>query len=361
MTANPEAAEVLEIRAAAQLFGALASADTATRLKAVKAIQAQPKIALQFGLFEGRDVIDALLFYSRPLEGTLEWMDWIGALAGFFDGRVAQFFWNVFRSYDEPVIVFAAMRYLSAEGLRPAAVLLVPSLLQNECTVRARAAAELLLHSNQLPPAARVRVGLLASEGEPVAMTSETASAWIAELHGPFRAEAMASLEAQLLPAWLEVAKSWDRLDVDNQVWLLEWGHLGCPDSVGSIFEAALSSVRVPVLQAALRTLSDSFISELHPSYSRLAVRALTNEDAAIRSAAVATNPPGVDWRSMLATEKNAGVRRACLTALRKSEAGNAIPYLVEYLRDEDWQTRAIAAKELVALGTLAIDASTLR
>ncbi len=357
VTANTEAAEVLQIRTAAQLFGALASADTATRLTAVKAIQRQPKAALQFGLFEGRDVIDALLLHSRRIEGTLEWMDWIGALAGFFDGRVAQFFWNVFRSYGEPLIVFAAMRYLSAEGVRPAPAALAPLLLQNECPVRARAAAELLTHSDQLSPAARVRVGLLASEGESVAISTETASAWIAELKGPFRAEAMADLEAQQLPAWIELSKNWDKLDANDQVWLLAWGRRDCQQSVGAVLEAALSSNHTRVMQAAFETLSDPPISELYGSLSRFAVQAVTHADPQIRCAAVAANPLGVDWRRMLATEEDPSVRRACLTALRKREAEKALPDLVESLRDQDWRTRAVAATELVALGTPAIHA----
>lgn len=357
MTANPEAAEVLQIRTAAQLFGALASADTATRLTAVKAIQRQPKPALQFGLFEGRDVIDALLLHSTRVEGTLEWMDWIGALAGFFDPRVAQFFWDVFRSYDEPVIVFAAMRYLSAEGVRPAPAALVPLLLQNECPVRARAAAELLAHSDQLSPSARVRLGLLSSEAETVAIDNETAGAWVAELYGPFRAEAMADLEAQHLPAWLEISNSWDKLDASDQVWLLDWGRRDCQNSIGPVLEAALSSACPPVLQAALETLSHAPISELYRSLSQLAVQALTHADPQIRSAAVAANPLGVDWRLMLATEGDPSVRRACLTALRTCEAEKALPYLLEFLRDQDWQTRAVAAKELVALGAPAIHA----
>ncbi|MBV8706746.1 MAG: HEAT repeat domain-containing protein [Acidobacteriaceae bacterium] len=352
MIANTEAVETQQIRTAAQFFGALAAPDPATRLTVVKAIQRQPAAALRFGLFEGRDVIDTLLLHSTRVEGTLEWMDWIGALAGFRDGRVAGFFLDVLRSYDEPVVVFAAMQYLAADSSRPRAAVLVPLLLQNDCPVRARAAAELLTHAERLSPESRVRVGLLSSEAEPVALDRETASAWMAELHGPFRAEARADLEAQPLPAWLQLSRSWSKLDSNDQIWLLEWGRRDFPDSIGPVLEAALGSTSTPLLKAALDTLSHGAIAELHPSLLRLAAPALGHSDPQIRCAAVTANPPGVDWRCMLATEEDASVRRACLIALRKGEGEKALAELLDSLRDQDWRTRAVAAAELVRLGT---------
>lgn len=355
MTANTEVAENRQIRTAAQFFSALASPDPATRLTIVKAIQRQPAAALQFGLFEGRDVIDMLLLHSKRVEGTLEWMDWIGALAGFRDGRVASFFLDVLRLYDEPVVIFAAMQYLAVDGSRPHAAALIPLLLQNECPVRARVAAELLTHAEKLSPESRVRVGLLSSEAEPVAIDQETASAWMAELHGPFRAEAMADLEAQPLPAWLELSRSWSKLDSNDQVWLLEWGSRDFPDSIGPVLEIALTSTCTPLLRAALDALSNGTIAERRPSLLPLAVQALQHSDPQIRCAAVTANPPGVDWRCMLAMEEDASLRRACLIALRKYEGEKALPELMDALRDQNWRTRAVAARELIAVGTPAI------
>ncbi len=158
------------------------------------------------------------------------------------------------------------MRYLAAEDSHPSAAALVPLLLQNECPVRARAVAELLAHSDRLSVEARVRVGLLPSEAAPVAIDSETAGAWFAELHGPFRAEAMAALEAQGLPAWVQLTNGWDKLGSCDQVWLLEWGSRECQHSIGPALEPGLSSARMRVLQAALETLSRDEIRDLYPS-----------------------------------------------------------------------------------------------
>lgn len=356
MTASTEPVEARQIRTAAELFDALASPSPITRLTAVRAIQKQPAAALKFGLFKGQDVVDGLLTYSTRVEGTLEWMDWVGALAGFRDPRVATFFLDLLRLYDEAVVVFAAMRYLAAEGSRPRPVALVPLLLQNECPVRARAVAELLTHSDRLSAEAQVRMGLLASEGAPVAIDSETASAWFTELNGPFRAEAMAALETQGLPAWDHLANGWEKLSSPDQVWLLEWGSRECRRSIGAALEAGLGSGCMPVLRAALDTLSRDEIRDLYPLLLPLARPALTNVDPCVRRAAVAANPPGVDWRAMLRADSDPLVRRACLTALRKCEGERALPDLVDALREHDWQTRAVAAKELVALGALAIE-----
>ena len=356
MTATTEPVELRQIRTAAELFDALASPSPITRLTAVRAIQKQPAAALKFGLFKGRDVIDGLLTYSTRLEGTLEWMDWIGALAGFRDARVASFFLDLLRLYDEAVIVFAAMRYLAAEDPRPRAAALVPLLLQNECPVRSRAVAELLAHSDRLSVEARVRVGLLSSEAAPVAIDSETAGAWFAELHGPFRAEAMAALEAQGLPAWVQLTNGWDNLGSRDQVWLLEWGSRECQHSIGPALKAGLSSTCMRVLQAALETLSRDEIRDLYPSLLPLAGPALTHIDSRVRRAAVAANPPEVDWRAMLRGDPDPLVRRACLTVLRKCEGQRALLELVDALREQDWQTRAVAAKELAALGAPVIE-----
>jgi HEAT repeat protein len=356
MTARTEAVEARQIRTAAELFDALASPDPITRLTVVKAIQKQPAAALKLGLFKGRDVIDGLLAYSTRVEGTLEWMDWLGALAGFRDPRVASFFLDLLRLYDEAVVVFAAMRYLAAEDSPPRPAALIPLLLQNECPVRARAAAELLSHSDRLSAEARVRVGLLSSEAAPVAIDSETACAWFSELHCPFRAEAMTDLEAQGLPAWTQLTNAWDKLGSDDQVWLLEWASRDYQHSIGPALEAGLSSACMRVLQAALETLSRDEIRDLHPWLLPFAGQALTNIDPRIRRAGMAANPPGVDWRAMLRGDPDPLVRRACLTALRKCEGERALPELVDALRDQSWQTRAVAAKELAALGATGIE-----
>ncbi len=58
----------------------------------------------------------------------------------------------------------------------------------------------------------------------------------------------------------------------------------------------------------------------------------------------------------MLRGDPDPLVRRACLTALRKCEGERALPELVDALREQDWQIRAVAAKELAALGAPVIE-----
>jgi hypothetical protein len=110
------------------------------------------------------------------------------------------------------------------------------------------------------------------------------------------------------------------------------------------------------VLQAGLETLSRDEIRDLYPSLLPLAGQALTNIDPQVRRAAVAANPPGVDWRAMLRGDPDPLVRRACLTGLRKCEGERALPELIDALRERAWQTRAVAAKELAILGAPVIE-----
>jgi hypothetical protein len=249
------------------------------------------------------------------------------------------------------------LRYLAEDSSRPPSATLVPLLLQNECPVRARAAAELLTRAEGLSPQCRVRVGLLANEAVATPINQDTSAAWLAELQGPFRPEALDNLETQQFPAWLELVRNWKGLPADDQIWLLQWGVREFPESIGTVLEASLRSTDTPLLKAALEALSDGTIAELYGSLLPLASQQIHHPDAQIRYAAAVANPPGVDWRGMLAHEEDAFVRQACLVALRKCEGEKALPELVNALRDQDWRTRAVAAAELVQLGQSAAPA----
>jgi HEAT repeat protein len=83
----------------------------------------------------------------------------------------------------------------------------------------------------------------------------------------------------------------------------------------------------------------------------------LSDPDPALREAAVAAAPPGVDWREFLASETNCAVRFAAIAQLARTECEHAIPDLIHFLRSGDWQVRAVAASCLITLGTAAADA----
>ena len=80
------------IRSARSLFEALRAPDFFARFAALRAIQKEPAVALSFGIFEGQDVIDALIRESHRGAGTAEWMQWLGTLDCFEDPRTRDFF-----------------------------------------------------------------------------------------------------------------------------------------------------------------------------------------------------------------------------------------------------------------------------
>jgi hypothetical protein len=65
MNVAEAAPPVHPVRTARQLFERLAAPDPITRLGALRAVQAQPKAAMSFGLWEKRDVIDLLILHGR--------------------------------------------------------------------------------------------------------------------------------------------------------------------------------------------------------------------------------------------------------------------------------------------------------
>jgi hypothetical protein len=221
------------VRTARQFFERLAAPDSVTRLSTLRAVQAQPRAALAFGLFEGRDVIDVLLLRSREYEDLPEWMDWVATLSVFRDPRVTEFFVQVIGSFKDPTAVFAAMRYLAGEPSVVPVTRLLAHLLQNECPVRARAVAQLLEPllldvSINLQPRAALRIALLSDGRDPPPLNNSTADAWLAELRGPFRPEAVSELEQQGEPAWTMLADCWSELDDRDRLWILEWGSAEC-------------------------------------------------------------------------------------------------------------------------------------
>ncbi|MBV9676891.1 MAG: hypothetical protein JO185_11190, partial [Acidobacteriaceae bacterium] len=205
------------IRNARTLFETLRSAEPATRVKALQAIQDKPEAAIAFGLRNGRDVIDVLLAEAIQYEGTLEWLNWAATLSRFRDSRVSNFFVSVLGSFEEPTVLFTAANYLATGAVTPSWKSLTALLLQNDCPARARAVAPLIKASPDLAAAARIRVRLLVENSAGMPIDESTVDTWCAELTGPFRQEACAELEAQGETAWALLASPWQQLAEEDQ------------------------------------------------------------------------------------------------------------------------------------------------
>jgi hypothetical protein len=164
-------------------------------------------------------------------------------------------------------------------------------------------------------------------------------------------------LEQQGEGAWTIIASCWSDLDDDDRLWILDWGLRKFRDRLPQLLREALVSGSNEVATRALAILSEYGVVKWDATVRDVAQAFLVSEDADLTRAVVALGPPGVDWRGLLAAESDPSVRRICLIQLRKSEQEGSIPDLIQQLSDPDWQTRAVCANELAALGKPVIEA----
>ncbi len=224
--------------------------------------------------------------------------------------------------------------------------------------MRARAAAVVL--ENSQTTSVRVRIRLALSSGGKVlapALNSDTLAAWLHELDGAFQLEAMSALEEQGEPAWIRLALLWDELGARLRMRLLQWGSREFQPMLPGLLPLALSSGDHSLILEALRAMADVGEKIVPESIRGLAAPFLSDPDPAVRQAAVAAAPPGVNWREFLTSETNSAVRSEAMIQLAKSESERAIPDLIDFLRSSDWQVRATAASCLTTLSTAAADA----
>lgn len=346
------------IRSARSLFEGLRAPDPFDRVEVLRAIQKEPAVALSLGIFEGQDVIDALIRESHRGAGTLEWMQWLGTLDCFEDSRARDFFLRLLCENDEAMVLFAAARHLARTPVTSHPESIYDLLLTNENPMRARAAALVLENSQTTSVRVRIRLALLSGGKVPTpALGPDTSEAWLEELNGAFQLEAMSALQAQGEHAWIRLALVWDQLDVRLQIWLLQWGSREFQAMLPGLLPQALRSADHSLVLEALRAMADAGERIVPESIRSLAGTFLLDPDPAVRQAAVAGAPPGVNWREFLASETNSAVRFAALAQLVRTEGERTIPDLIDLLRSSDWQVRAVAASCLISLGTMAADA----
>lgn len=314
------------IRSARGLFEALRAPDFFARFEVLRAIQKEPALALSFGIFEGQDIIDALIRESHRGAGTAEWMQWLGTLDCFEDPRTRDFFFRLLCDSDEPIVLFAAARHLARTPALSLPEGIYDLLLTNENPMRARAAAVALENSQTTSIRVRVRLALLSGGKVPApALDPDTLATWLDELNGAFQLEAMSALETQQEHAWIRLALLWDELGVRLRIWLLQWGSREFQAMLPGLLTQALKTGDYTLVLEALRTMADAGERIVPEPIRGLAVAFLSDPDPAVRQAAVAAAPFGVSWREFLAYETNDAVRSEAVVQLAKTECEQAI------------------------------------
>jgi len=344
------------LRTARALFEALTAAAAPIRLSALQAVRLSPATALSFGLYNGSDVIHVLLEQAHRWRGTMEWVSWIGALAAFQDVRVVRLFVSLLSTEDHGDLLFALAEYLRKEPAEALWPRLAPALMQNECASRARAIAHLLAGSYGGCAGERLRIQLLASDGEvSLPFFFEESAAWLAELNGLFQSEARAVLRVQGSSTLGALAANWEEFSANSAAWLLEWAANDDPTLATYLIRKALSAG--PGQLAATALIAASKLPETPPDLSGFAVPFLSDGSELVRRAAVLCCCD-LDFRAFFETESSVLVKQACLAMLGKTRGLAAIPELLGLLRSADWRIRAAAADALWFLGPAAVRAA---
>lgn len=357
------------VQTARELHESLCAPDPITRLRVLKAVAAQPKLSLDFGLHEGRDVIAVLLERAEILGSGNERNAVLATLCAFRDTRVTALLIDILGTATDPQSVLFAAHGLREEPIHSLYPHVSPLLLQNESEARSRAAAGLLMRAKSPGMEVAIRLALLADDDVPVTPPVDqiNVSAWLNELQGPFAHIARIEIELLGKPAFTILGTEFEQLDSDTRVWLIQWGAAEFTDAVLPLLPKALQTesesvalaildviahMRVngtitPGMQSELARSVALFICHSTPSLRRAAIDAYPVNNRTAEN--IDLEPP--DWRTQLANEPETEVRRAALRRLVEDDVAAALDDVLELMADPDWSMRAEAVSAIIAIG----------
>jgi len=346
-----------QVRTARQLFEALESPDGGVRLAALQAIQQAPSTALSFGLHAKRDLLDVLLSQAERFRGEFEWMNWLGAIAGFREPRVVRLFTSLITTESHGELLFALANYLQSEPLDSLRIPLGEALMQNTCVARARAVAPLLATCPGLSTGEALRIGLLKPRGEtPLPAFSKSTAEWLSELAGPFQLEAQLELKRQGASTLTALAEHWDRLQESIRQWFLEWAAEADAsvvlDPIRDVLAKRSDGLLLPALEAA------AALNDFPPDLDASIIPLLEHHNEQIRRAAVIACRSALNWRQFFENEPSILVKQACLAKVMDQQGQQAVPFALQQLASSDWRIRSAAAEGLLSLGPSGVQAA---
>ena len=345
-----------QVRSARELFEALESPDGWIRLAALQAVQQAPETALSFGLHDKRDLLDVLLTQAERWRGEFEWMNWIGAIAGFRDPRVFRLFTSLITTETHSELLFALANYLQTEDLASVRISLGEALLQNTCAARARTVAPLLSSSADLSPAEALRIKLLEPGENPIPVFPAATEEWVEELAGPFQPEARQELRRQGPSTLATLVGYWERLGESSKKWLLEWAIEADADLVLQPIREVLTKRADGLLLAALEAAAN--VKDFPVALEGALAPLLEHRDELIRRAAISASRSGRDWGRLFENEPSTLVKQACIAKIMEQEGQEGIPFALQQLASPDWRIRAAAAEGLLSLGPAGVRAA---
>jgi|GEM_PF-1198340 len=345
----------LRLDSAEAFFNALRAPEITMRLAVLRAVMANPRLALGFGRYEGKDVIDVLIDQAMGKHGFSYWQIVVATLAAFDDPRVVSLYRKLLVTWDRPDVLAMVVARLEREPVAELGPTVRALLMQDKIPAQASAAADLLRLAADLTPAEAVRVSVANTRGADVAgpVTPDSAPQWIAELAGYYAGDARYLLESRGEEAVTALASAWDALRPADRAWLLGWSASASPLAAIPLLRRGLESSDRETVAAALRTVATFeegtrlFVALVSPHAQR--------DDAEIRRLAIQAGATGLDWRKELEISPDPAYTCAVLLRLAEAEGVEAAGALAGLLSHTDWTVRATATEALKGFGAPAV------
>lgn len=346
----------IHIHCTADLVAAVRGDDEMVRVAVLRAIAANPAMALGYGPEDGRDLIDELLGLVEDTAPSATRATIAHTLLSIPEPRVVAFAAREFGTATDAAVVVQAGQRLATLPDAERVALLSPIVLEPGRPVHSRVAANLLARVDGLAPEVAVRVALLSDHAVlPPAVTAATEAAWLAELAGPYPSRTRDALTSLGAPALDHLFSIWDRLDETAREWvLLQGAELDRPAAAARIRGILGDADQERLLLLALECLPLLRAPALPPTaLTRFHLHPLP----AVRAAAIRAGSLPIDWSTALYLETVPEVRLALLERLAEVAAGEHLPLLVRLLEDGDWRVRSRVTEILVGLGEAAAPA----
>lgn len=234
-------------------------------------------------------------------------------------------------------------RLPQAERIR----LLSPLVLDAGNATRCRAAANLLDDcTDQLAPEVALRAALISDHDLPSPeLNTDSLSAWLTELQGPYPRKARVALAHQGDQAIQRLLAAWPQLPPSLQAWTLnQAASHGLQEASEPIRQVLLAADTPALLVAALRC------GAALGSLTDEAIRPCCRHASPQVRLAVIECGRDLDWTGLLAAETDGSVQQALLTRLGQRGAAQDLPLFRRFLSNPSWRVRACARDALVSL-----------
>lgn len=347
----------LRIQSAADLIETLRAAEPVKRLSLLKHIANHPDQALRFGSYQGRDVLDELIAQMEHiLPGDLRYWN-VVTIANFRDPRAVRFLLREVPDCTHPKTVVACILRLAEEKTPEVRDLLLGFLGRGASTQHARLAASVLSSwpGLELPLDQWLRLSLLSDTGWPLPppLDEQTLDLWLGELEGDAARRAWTLLELQGEPAYVFLCQHRRRLSEAGFLALLDWGKRRFPPLAAGLVEEALDASSPPAVAKGLELLA--LLPEAQASHAE-ALGRLWREDPSLRCAVLQAGLSGLDWEGELAQAREVRLRQELLAGAVRQRGAEALPLVLGFLEDRQWQMRALAVRLAGELGAAALE-----